>query len=369
MTVRIRKPEVNLREKINELDKPVGRAGAQMLRAETPQEQFNLINAGRRNLIINGSFDVWQRGESASVNQSSVFVADRTSSSFYNTGFGSSTPGTVLKRDITGTTLDGVTFNNALGFYPQADWKLSYTWQRLEDVTMVCDTTITMSMWMRASKPITLRDQARCTQDFGSGGSTSVTTNVPWTRDVTTEWKKFSVTMYVPGVAGKTIGNNNFTTFYIFNSVDLSSLYSSGWIEVTGWQVEIGKVATPFEKRHIGEELALCQRYYQLVTTTIRPHVNSDGSIITTILHDNLQIPITMRAAPAVSIWGDRGFTKAVVDGATNVLARMTNNGDYSGDINDNQTVAYDGKWIFVYMNLTGAWYPAPIYLELQAEL
>ena len=56
MTVKITKPEINVREKIRELDKPSGVAGQAILAAETPQEQFNLIGAGRRNLIINGDF-------------------------------------------------------------------------------------------------------------------------------------------------------------------------------------------------------------------------------------------------------------------------------------------------------------------------
>ena len=34
-----------------------------------------------------------------------------------------------------------------------------------------------------------------------------------------------------------------------------------GW-RFTGWQYEQGSVATPFEHRSYGEELALCQRYY-----------------------------------------------------------------------------------------------------------
>ena len=64
MTVRIEKPAINVREKLAELDKPTGIAGEAMLRAETPQEQFNLIGAGRRNLIINGAMRVAQRGTS-----------------------------------------------------------------------------------------------------------------------------------------------------------------------------------------------------------------------------------------------------------------------------------------------------------------
>ena len=54
MTVKITKPEIDIREKLTELNKPSGIAGEAMLRAETPQEQFNLIGAGRKNLIING---------------------------------------------------------------------------------------------------------------------------------------------------------------------------------------------------------------------------------------------------------------------------------------------------------------------------
>ena len=67
MAVKFTKPEINVREKLAELDKPSGIAGEAMLRAETPQEQFNLIGAGRRNLIINGAMQVAQRGTSASV--------------------------------------------------------------------------------------------------------------------------------------------------------------------------------------------------------------------------------------------------------------------------------------------------------------
>ena len=64
MTVKVSKPAINVREELADLKKPTGIAGEAMLRAETPQEQFNLIGAGRRNVVKNGAMQVWQRGTS-----------------------------------------------------------------------------------------------------------------------------------------------------------------------------------------------------------------------------------------------------------------------------------------------------------------
>ena len=46
MTVRVTKPEFNLREKISELDKPTGMKGNELLKSETTQEARNYISAG-----------------------------------------------------------------------------------------------------------------------------------------------------------------------------------------------------------------------------------------------------------------------------------------------------------------------------------
>ena len=54
MTVRVNKSEFNIREKLTELERPVGTKGNQITAAETVQEARDLISAGRRNLIING---------------------------------------------------------------------------------------------------------------------------------------------------------------------------------------------------------------------------------------------------------------------------------------------------------------------------
>mgnify|MGYP003132955233 FL=1 len=83
MAVKFTKPEINITEKVAELDKPSGIAGEAMLRAETPQEQFNLISAGRKNMIINGGFDVWQRGTTVNT---TMYSADRWMQWMTNSG-------------------------------------------------------------------------------------------------------------------------------------------------------------------------------------------------------------------------------------------------------------------------------------------
>ena len=61
MTVRITKPEFNLREKLSELDKPVGLHGNEILKSETPQDTFDLVGTGRKNMVINGDMRISQR--------------------------------------------------------------------------------------------------------------------------------------------------------------------------------------------------------------------------------------------------------------------------------------------------------------------
>ena len=74
MTVRITKPEFNLREKISELDKPTGVKGLDLMRSDTTQDARSFISVGRRNLLINGQFDIWQRGTDSG-SKTSVDVA------------------------------------------------------------------------------------------------------------------------------------------------------------------------------------------------------------------------------------------------------------------------------------------------------
>jgi len=72
--------------------------------------------------------------------------------------------------------------------------------------------------------------------------------------------------------------------------------FSSGTVGLV--QLEPGTVATPFEHRPYGTELALCQRYYQTTTLGLRVPQSDTG----TNRANSFLFPVTMRAAPTVNV-------------------------------------------------------------------
>jgi len=254
MTVKITKPKINVREELNDLKKPTGIAGEAMLRAETPQEQQALIGVGRRNLIINGDFQINQRGNGSGVSDAGYIGVDRwrafigTSSTLYFTHQSFANGHSDVGRD--------------LRHYLKFDWlgtgsaQTKILSQRLEDVQTGNGQKVTLSFWGRTEQA----DDCKIglTQVFGSGGSSTVD-HLSGTLDLTTGWQYFTHTFDLTSTSGKTIGTNSSLRLeFIFGPATLNSYF-----EVAGVQLEVGKVATPFEHRSYGEELALCQRYYQ----------------------------------------------------------------------------------------------------------
>ena len=232
MTVKVTKPALNIREKLAELNKPTGLAGEALLRADSVQEQRDLINAGRKNLIINGGFDVWQRGTSQT--STGYGCADRW-------GMHRVTNGAQRSTDV-----------------PNGDFKYSmqYTslttgmidlWMRqyIEDYGRVIrDTskTFTVSFWAKANRVGVV------SVDLNDRNHGSIT--------VDTTWQKYSHTFTGDALYA---GDNAM--------LDFGSNENAWTINITGIQLELGSVATEFDNsRSYGEELALCSRYYQYLS-------------------------------------------------------------------------------------------------------
>ena len=91
-------------------------------------------------------------------------------------------------------------------------------------------------------------------------GQTSDVTSI----SASTDWTSYTKTVTVPA------GTTQITVGFSFTPTGTAG--TNDWFEVAEVQFERGSVATPFEHRSFGEELALCQRYFErmLINTGIR---------------------------------------------------------------------------------------------------
>ena len=226
---------------------------------------------GYRNKIINGNFDIWQRGNSQTAN--GYGSVDRWAS--YTIGSTQSISRqafTLGQNDVPGEP--EYYYRNAVTSVAGAgNYSLHY--QKIEGVRTLAGKTATFTFWAKAdaAKDIVVEFE----QDFGSGGSPSAEVNGlgVTTCSLTTSWQKFSFTVNLPSIAGKTIGSNGddkvFVIFWFdagsdFNSRTNSLGQQSGTFDIARVSLVEGDATgetDPFSPRHIGQEMLLCFRYYQ----------------------------------------------------------------------------------------------------------
>jgi hypothetical protein len=276
---------------------------------------------GRRNLIINGAMNLAQRGTSFT-SATTAYHVDRfidvmnlgawtvSQSSDAPTGFSKS-----WKWDC--TTANGTLASNSeLIFVTRLEGQ---NLQHLKYGTSAAE-SLTLSFWVKSSKTGTY------TCEFDQYGDRQISRT--YTIDSANTWEKKILT--VPGDVAGSIDDDNSTELQLLwwlgagSNLTSGTLNTSAWAGVTnanrvsssqvnladntandwyitGVQLEVGSVATPFEHRSYQEELALCQRYYYMHTT------DSDNAISLGFMWNNaelgtvIQFPVTMRAEPSLS--------------------------------------------------------------------
>ena len=316
MTVRIEKPAINVREELADLRKPSGVAGEAMLRAETPQEQFNLIGAGRRNLIINGGMQVAQRGTSFTpAFGTSTYTLDRfvfyQSSGTIGVDQATDSPdgfeySLKCEVDATGNVANGtiVQVGQPIEGYNLAplDWNGGSNAQ-----------PATASFWVKSSETGVYGFRIRL------GGVGTIIKEFTINSSNTWEHKTVSIPACPYTIPHKTNGSGLFmgvqlvsgSSYYaasdgVWQTADAygTSGMNNNWIttsgatfKITGVQLELGKVATPFEHRSYGEELAACQRYYSQI------YYQYEGTIglVGNVAPYSPVLPVTMRAAGTIT--------------------------------------------------------------------
>jgi hypothetical protein len=238
--------------------------GAQDIRALGDAIDTSLWNVGYgqagKNKIINGAFNVWQRGTTFSpATATPIYSADRF------TGYANFSAGTYTVSQQAFTAGAAPVAGYESQYFVRHSFPTSGTisyaefGQKIEDVRTFAGQTVTLSFWAKASSAVT-SPTFTITQNFGSGGSGSVSTG-SYAPTLSTSWTRYSVTVTLPSIAGKTIGTNNFLYVQYFTA----SVATSTVLDFWGWQLEYGSKATPFQTATgtLQGELAACQRYYQ----------------------------------------------------------------------------------------------------------
>ena len=222
------------------------------------RELANLGNAysdgalSNRNWLINGDFSVWQRGTSHTTG--GYGSVDRWSQHFNGS------------QTLTRITMNQTRANEikaACGHVP--NYFVSYnvtsfgTYSgfrtRIEDIMKASGQTVTFSV-VAASENGSVLQPALRIWNTSAGASQDIPANAVTTNSVMNRYE-FTVTFADVFTVGATPDGTGFIEVELYTD-------RVGWHDYACFQLEVGDTATPFEHRSYGQELALCQRYYQL---------------------------------------------------------------------------------------------------------
>ena len=349
MAVRVSKPEINLRDKLNKAEPPIGAHGSQLLKSKSTSETFDLVRAGRRNLIINGDMRIWQRSNGAAVSHSGVSLTfgpdrwmfeegcsqldaelSRSTDTPLDQGFRYSFK---LSPTTAETALDSGDFAQYMYFIEGYD-AAPAQWGTIN--AKPC----TLSFWLKTNTG----GEHYVTLNSASGVDTWSTS----VRSTINVWEHHVVTIPPPmtGTWNYTDGRGIEIRIGLMRTGSVTQGKSGQWFHggsgyngfaeahsdwafntahaayLTGVQFEIGNQATPFEHRPYSQELALCQRYFY----------KSYGSPVGMFIVDSadsskaygfLRFPVPMRGNPQIILSDNNGNTDGRVTqhGAAHNLA------------------------------------------------
>jgi hypothetical protein len=281
--------------------------------------------SGARNRIINGDMRIDQRNNGSAVTSSAAYPVDR-----WQIGFGGAVAVSVSRSgdapvgftnslyiDITtaDTSITGSDFLSTStiieGFnISDLNWGTSNA------------LPITISFWIKCTTAgtyaVSFRNAATVTRSYVATYSISAGEVNTWTYktitvpgDTTGTWNSTNgqgIQVNFTFMVGPNIqspSNNTWNSGNYIGSSSVTNLAAStaNEVRITGVQLEAGTVATPFERRSFGQELALCQRYYY---STPEQGFAHPGVVLVygnpTYSSFSIPFPVTMRVAPSGSI-------------------------------------------------------------------
>jgi hypothetical protein len=306
--------------------------------------------SGRRNIVINGAMQVAQRATSASsVTSSGNHTVDRMALGMENLG-----AYTVAQETLTSGNAYNAGFKKAFRVdcttadaSPASDDSLFFQYKlEGQDMNGFKKGTseaekFTLQFWVKSNKTGTGQVVLFDDNSRAVGKTYTISSANTWEHKVLTfpadtsgaidndntkgfeiEWALDAGSTFQGGTLPATWGSSN-NNFRSINDFAIGDNTNNDWA-ITGIQLEVGSVATPFEHRSYGEELALCERYYYQswgsgawasnigpgYAGQVLPAANNSSS------QGTCSFPVAMRAAPTVTTYDGTGASGTVTQAA-----------------------------------------------------
>ena len=271
--------------------------------------------AGTRNRIINGDMRIDQRNAGAAVTTTSSYTVDRFVMFKDTAALGMSAqrvnegpPGFTnsLKLTVTTAATTGTAEANSISHYIEG--------HNVSDLGFGTASagSFTISFWVRSSATGTFggglgNDAANRWRAFSyviSSANTWEFKSVTIPADTTGTWLTdagIGLRVYFSIGAGSSFSGSTSswdtgTSVSATGATSITNTLNATW-QITGVQLEPGTVATPFERRSYGQELALCQRYTRVIGDGINGVASNANAV-----YFNYTFDQPMRAAPTVTL-------------------------------------------------------------------
>ena len=276
-----------------------------------------------KNIIINGNFDVWQRGTNI-VSPVNAYTADRWE--WVESGGGSVQVFRDQSTVVTGSnnSLRIINTGSDPSIASTDRYTLEYKVEGYDAQHLAFGTAsaeeITLSFWVRSTLTGTYSvgfQNENSNRTYATTYSVSVANTweqktITLTGDTTGTWDTengiglriiFTLAAgsnFTTGVPNAWAANGNFASTSQVNWQGSGTNFYLAQV-----QLEVGDTATTFERRHISRERALCYRYYLKLPTDVGTstidHAIAAGQVrATTTGHFALHLPTTMRTTPTV---------------------------------------------------------------------
>ena len=306
-----------------------------------------------RNVIINGDFKIWQRGTSFA-NCAFGLTADR-----WEAGRGAFATGLTVSRQLgPDNFIYSARVQRVSGNTSTQNIRFATTLETINSIPLA-NKTVTLSFYARcganfstSSNQIEVYLRSGTASDAGRIGAgdtfgTGAATPLSLIQPLTTSWQRFSVS----GTIGATA---NQLALIVYAS-PTGTAGANDWYEISGVQLELGSVVTPFEFEDYGITMQKCQRYFQIAaqltaytntstactvwgqlnspmrtgpTASANGPLNIQGDAVINTTQSSVNITNNYSTAFAIYLTGVGNFT-GLVTGRTITIGVPVNNGNY----------------------------------------